>query len=29
MMLSDSLSSGKADTSAPEPPSLPQPNTGP
>jgi len=28
MMLSDSLSSGKADT-APEPPSLPQPNTGP
>ena len=29
MMLSDSLSSGKADTPAPEPPSLPQPNTGP
>jgi hypothetical protein len=29
MMLSDSLSSGKVDTSAPEPPALPQPNAGP
>ena len=29
MMLSDSLSSGKVDTSAPEPPAVPRPNAGP
>ena len=29
MMLSDSLSSGKVDTAAPQPPALPQPNAGP